>query len=48
MIAAKKGMEPDELKELRDYCKSQKLSAKESYKTLRNPLKKRGTPLSET
>ena len=39
MIVVEKGEEPEGLKELREECKKQGLSPKDSFKMLRNPLK---------
>ncbi len=39
MIVVRKGTEPDALQVLREFCKSQGLSAKEAYRELKNPLK---------
>ena len=40
MIEVKKGSEPEELKNLREECQKEKLSPKESFKRLQNPLKR--------
>ncbi len=39
MIEVKKGSEPEELKKLRDECRAEGLSPKESFARLKNPLK---------
>ena len=40
MIEVKKGSEPEELKNLRKKCQEEKLSPKESFRRLQNPLKR--------
>lgn len=40
MIEVKKGPEPEDLKKLREECLAEKLTPKQSFEMLRNPLKK--------